>query len=774
MSVIADKLQLTLATKENIKKAIENKGITVGDVPFSDYPSKIDSIGGSSDWKEPDWHDIINIRLMDAEDYQYKSIYLLDDTTDTIYLQSGDAYKTSDSNELILEDGEYTFTGEGDLECSKGYKTRWLIVYKQSINNDKPLGLNGILLYTIQDGITEFTSFENYYKLYYIDSIEEIYTIPKNCFNGCTKLRNISNLNKVTFIDEYAFANCQNFDQLTISDCQINGFAFANSSINELTLYNCVYQYITFVHTKIKKLKLKNIKNCIIPQAETVNIDDNSDISTVRVIRDIYYYYGDGATSTSSVSGKSLVSFIEYPTMVTLHSDNAESTNRLGFKEVTDSISTTAAIYRNNVYLQKLTLTGIGYISSEYRGFSAGSGCTSLKELNIVNDEYLSSLENIPMLSTFNAPNVKHITKRSLSNAASYDNLPNLDKFELENLETAFIYNFKNMRKLSIINFPKLHTLNIFFYADVNNQKAYVFSNLPNQVTINIPNATSINLSRYSSSSGYVYLFYDSFIKQVNLDNLTQINYGDTVSYSIDLYFFNHVAALKTLSIPKLTDILSSKTFNTYGGGAFCNMPDLVELNLPNLVNCNTKEMFRNLPNLEQLNVPKLEQIGYYFLSGNKKIKEFTINAQSNIKYAQYMFYESNIERVIFEEGYNQQYGSSLLFPPYSLTACPYLKYIYIPSSITYADGTNTSTGGRFGLSCPNLTTIELGQGYSKTLYLKHITTLTKECVVNMLNALADLTGQTKQTLYIYSTTLNLLSAEEKAIATNKNWTLSS
>lgn len=45
MSTISEKLQLTLATKENIKRAIERKGISVGDVPFHEYPSKIASIG---------------------------------------------------------------------------------------------------------------------------------------------------------------------------------------------------------------------------------------------------------------------------------------------------------------------------------------------------------------------------------------------------------------------------------------------------------------------------------------------------------------------------------------------------------------------------------------------------------------------------------------------------------------------------------------------------------------------------------------------------------
>ena len=47
---IADKLNTLQTIKENIKTAIENKGVTVGDSPFTDYASKIDGIeGGSSE-----------------------------------------------------------------------------------------------------------------------------------------------------------------------------------------------------------------------------------------------------------------------------------------------------------------------------------------------------------------------------------------------------------------------------------------------------------------------------------------------------------------------------------------------------------------------------------------------------------------------------------------------------------------------------------------------------------------------------------------------------
>lgn len=46
MSTIAEKLNLLLSTKAAIKAAIEAKGVTVGNIPFSQYPGKISLISG--------------------------------------------------------------------------------------------------------------------------------------------------------------------------------------------------------------------------------------------------------------------------------------------------------------------------------------------------------------------------------------------------------------------------------------------------------------------------------------------------------------------------------------------------------------------------------------------------------------------------------------------------------------------------------------------------------------------------------------------------------
>lgn len=49
---------------------------------------------------------------------------------------------------------------------------------------------------------------------------------------------------------------------------------------------------------------------------------------------------------------------------------------------------------------------------------------------------------------------------------------------------------------------------------------------------------------------------------------------------------------------------------------------------------------------------------------------------------------------------------------------------------------------------------------------------LSYDSLLNVLNGLADLTGSTSQKLTLGTTNLAKLTDEEKAIATNKNWTL--
>lgn len=70
---IADKLNTLQTIKANIKTAIENKGITVGDAAFTDYANKISSIA--------------NVDVITITQAEYDSLAVKDNNT--IYLIKG-------------------------------------------------------------------------------------------------------------------------------------------------------------------------------------------------------------------------------------------------------------------------------------------------------------------------------------------------------------------------------------------------------------------------------------------------------------------------------------------------------------------------------------------------------------------------------------------------------------------------------------------------------------------------------------------------------------
>lgn len=92
-------------------------------------------------------------------------------------------------------------------------------------------------------------------------------------------------------------------------------------------------------------------------------------------------------------------------------------------------------------------------------------------------------------------------------------------------------------------------------------------------------------------------------------------------------------------------------------------------------------------------------------------------------------------------------------------------------------DMTISNTVAKLGRSvftnCSKLTNVTLGDGFNcNGLDLSPSTKYSVDTLVAMLTALADRTGQTAYTLTLGTTNLAKLSDEQKAIATDKNWTL--
>ena len=120
---------------------------------------------------------------------------------------------------------------------------------------------------------------------------------------------------------------------------------------------------------------------------------------------------------------------------------------------------------------------------------------------------------------------------------------------------------------------------------------------------------------------------------------------------------------------------------------------------------------------------------------------------------------------------------------------CSSLESINIPDGVieirdnafygctSLSDMTISNTVAKLGksvfINCLNLTNVTLGSGFNcNGLDLSPSTKYSVDTLVAMLTALSDRTGQTAYTLTLGATNLAKLSDEQKAIATDKNWTL--
>lgn len=97
---------------------------------------------------------------------------------------------------------------------------------------------------------------------------------------------------------------------------------------------------------------------------------------------------------------------------------------------------------------------------------------------------------------------------------------------------------------------------------------------------------------------------------------------------------------------------------------------------------------------------------------------------------------------------------------------CTNLKTVTIPNSLSYI-------GMWMFQSCPNLEYVTIESGFNcNSLNLSSSALYSHDTILSWFNALADKTGETAYTLTIGATNLAKMTAEEIAIATNKNWNL--
>lgn len=182
--------------------------------------------------------------------------------------------------------------------------------------------------------------------------------------------------------------------------------------------------------------------------------------------------------------------------------------------------------------------------------------------------------------------------------------------------------------------------------------------------------------------------------------------------------------------------IMNFKNYCTYGQTLI--VPDGVETIGMNAFHRNESDGYGNYY-LTHLELPStLKSISYQAFADNSQLPEVIIPHGCEYIYSQAFLGCVSIQRLVL---------------PNTLKVC--YAQSFVPTS--------------------NMTVLEVEEGFSCGLSTNvnfSNANFSAEVMVNVFNNLKDLTGQRSETLVFGSTNLSKLTAEQRAIATNKNWNL--
>ena len=208
------------------------------------------------------------------------------------------------------------------------------------------------------------------------------------------------------------------------------------------------------------------------------------------------------------------------------------------------------------------------------------------------------------------------------------------------------------------------------------------------------------------------------------------------------------------VTILGVTGILESSNIGQLISG------EITTLNIPDNVTKIRDYAFQKCSNLSTITIPEsVTTIGTYAFRNCTSLTNITIpNSVTTI--GTYAFSDCTSLTNITIPNSVTTIGS------YAFSDCSSLKSITIPNSVT-------SISSNVFRNCTSLTNVTIENGFNANgLNLSASTKYTHDTILSWLNALYDRTGLDAYKLIIGTTNLNKLTDEEKAIATNKNWTL--
>lgn len=177
------------------------------------------------------------------------------------------------------------------------------------------------------------------------------------------------------------------------------------------------------------------------------------------------------------------------------------------------------------------------------------------------------------------------------------------------------------------------------------------------------------------------------------------------------------------------------------------------------------------------------------FLQGNTTVKKFTIfDTSAGTDFRQFAYQNGTLEELTLNlknnaKNYYMMCGSATKVKTVTLqdmnlntavgTSANYMfSQATSLESVYGLDLTQTISAGSIFANCASLKNITLTGTIPVSISFGASPLLTHDSLMNIINALADVTGGTAQVLTLHATSRATLTMEEIAIATAKNWSI--
>ena len=277
---------------------------------------------------------------------------------------------------------------------------------------------------------------------------------------------------------------------------------------------------------------------------------------------------------------------------------------------------------------------------------------------------------------------------------------------------------------------------------------------------------------------GVVYMGNSSYAPFKNNSQVTSISCPSTLT-NISANACNGASNLVSISGIENVTVIDASAFSkcynleidlpsglkTLSQSAFSNCSKISSLRIPALTNWGTMT-FQNCTSLSSVSFAEnfaLTTIPVNTFDGCISLKNITLPTSIN-KIDSNAFSNSGIENIVIHNGitylgYSAFYG------------CTSLSEITLPNTLSSIDTTNGSRYNTFS-DCTALTTVNLEQDFNCSISFYSSANITN--AAEMLTKLKDLTGETAKTITFAKAVYDGLTAEEIAVATNKNWTVAS